>query len=438
MFWVSVLLPALMLTLVYLASAEQPKSESTAQDVVNCSNVDVSSLLESVRSIEIGIASEEDDSSEEEEEEPVSDSIKRILRDLVHALEAVESQTIDLSPPKAVPLDEYSMICQNEAPSPSVLNNATNDSTSSHDIREQLNLLASQSKDLIEPVVPWLHCVLPTAEELEIEQMQDIEEMLNVYVDPAVYAVIFVLGLVWNGVLILIFVRQKQLWTPPNVMVFNLALADLISLVWNVAFFCFEIYTKQDIDNDEDFCVYHVIGRPMSIALVALSEGALSILSTRLPVHLHGQVHPWKLQQVRQQGTDQDLDHQRIRRVFWAFAGSDDRLQHADCAKIEAECARTVLDADEERPGGGAAQKRQHAHGLHGHLPPHLCPALRLASHPFLGRSMQLEAAASVDVQSQLLPALRQPLPQPNLSVLDEWHLQGSLQALLLLFLQAV
>ncbi|KAJ9588461.1 hypothetical protein L9F63_018194 [Diploptera punctata] len=85
--------------------------------------------------------------------------------------------------------------------------------------------------------IPWMHCLL-NLERWEFELLNEKTSFLQVqerytkvlalqvfqnYVDPAVYTLILTVGLVWNGVLVLMFAGQKQLWTPPNIMIFNLA-----------------------------------------------------------------------------------------------------------------------------------------------------------------------------------------------------------------------
>jgi len=103
-------------------------------------------------------------------------------------------------------------------------------------------------------------------------------EVFRRYVDPAVYCVIFTVGIVWNGVLLFIFVRHRQFWTASNAMIFNVALGDVLSIVLNVPVFYFAHYHVQDFQINEYVCRFLITLRPFSVALSALTVVGLSIL----------------------------------------------------------------------------------------------------------------------------------------------------------------
>ena len=114
-------------------------------------------------------------------------------------------------------------------------------------------------------------------------------EVFRRYVDPAVYCVIFAVGIVWNGVLLFIFVRHRQFWTASNVMIFNVAIGDVVSIVLNVPVFYFAHYHVLDFQINEYVCKFYITLRTLSIALSALSVVGLSILrygATRTPFNV--------------------------------------------------------------------------------------------------------------------------------------------------------
>lgn len=56
------------------------------------------------------------------------------------------------------------------------------------------------------------------------------------YIVPALFAVIFVVGTVGNGTLVLIFVRHRHMRNVPNIYILNLALGDLLVIISCVPF----------------------------------------------------------------------------------------------------------------------------------------------------------------------------------------------------------
>jgi hypothetical protein len=58
--------------------------------------------------------------------------------------------------------------------------------------------------------------------------------LLKKYINPVTQSVIFIIGCVGNGVLLAVFATHKDMRTPPNHMVLNLAVGDFLSLITNV------------------------------------------------------------------------------------------------------------------------------------------------------------------------------------------------------------
>ena len=56
------------------------------------------------------------------------------------------------------------------------------------------------------------------------------------YIVPVVFALIFVVGVLGNGTLVLIFIRHSNMRNVPNTYIFSLALGDLLVIVTCVPF----------------------------------------------------------------------------------------------------------------------------------------------------------------------------------------------------------
>jgi hypothetical protein len=62
------------------------------------------------------------------------------------------------------------------------------------------------------------------------------EKRLETYIVPVVFALIFFVGVVGNGTLVLIFIRHRKMRNVPNTYIFSLALGDLLVIVTCVPF----------------------------------------------------------------------------------------------------------------------------------------------------------------------------------------------------------
>jgi len=58
--------------------------------------------------------------------------------------------------------------------------------------------------------------------------------LLKKYINPVTQSAIFIIGCLGNGVLLAVFVTHRDMRTPPNHMVLNLAVGDFLSLINNV------------------------------------------------------------------------------------------------------------------------------------------------------------------------------------------------------------
>lgn len=71
---------------------------------------------------------------------------------------------------------------------------------------------------------------------LSINNYYDYAERPETYIVPALFAIIFVIGMIGNVTLVLIFVRNKQMRNVPNIYIINLALGDLLVIISCVPF----------------------------------------------------------------------------------------------------------------------------------------------------------------------------------------------------------
>jgi hypothetical protein len=113
-------------------------------------------------------------------------------------------------------------------------------------------------------------------EYMQAIRKKDLEEMFQYYIYPGVYIVIFVLGVMGNGVLLLIFVKHKEIRTAPNIMIFNLALADIVNLFANAPLYYVSKYYSEWIFLDVYGCRVFVTFRFLNHTVIELSIVALS------------------------------------------------------------------------------------------------------------------------------------------------------------------
>lgn len=64
----------------------------------------------------------------------------------------------------------------------------------------------------------------------------DYSERPETYIVPALFAFIFIVGVVGNGSLVMIFVRHKHMINVPNIYILSLALGDLLVLLSSIPF----------------------------------------------------------------------------------------------------------------------------------------------------------------------------------------------------------
>jgi hypothetical protein len=74
---------------------------------------------------------------------------------------------------------------------------------------------------------------------------KELEHIFEYYVYPTFYFVILVLGATGNGALLLMFAKYKDIRTAPNIMVFNLAVVDILNMFVNTPLYYVSKYHSQ-------------------------------------------------------------------------------------------------------------------------------------------------------------------------------------------------
>ncbi|XP_069705173.1 neuropeptide CCHamide-1 receptor-like [Periplaneta americana] len=96
------------------------------------------------------------------------------------------------------------------------------------------------------------------------------------YIDPPLYIFIMLIGMVWNIVLLIMFVRRKEVRTAPNIMIFNIVIADVMNLTFNLPLQYFGFYYPSHVRLSEPVCILFISLRCMFTSASALSVVALS------------------------------------------------------------------------------------------------------------------------------------------------------------------
>jgi hypothetical protein len=73
-------------------------------------------------------------------------------------------------------------------------------------------------------------------EEDEVDGYIEYKDRPETYIVPILFALIFLVGVVGNGSLIYVLCRHKSMRSVPNTFIFNLALGDLLVLIFAVPF----------------------------------------------------------------------------------------------------------------------------------------------------------------------------------------------------------
>jgi hypothetical protein len=76
-------------------------------------------------------------------------------------------------------------------------------------------------------------------------QHETVRVLSQESIQPAIEGIIFMIGFVGNGVMIIIFARKKDVRTASNMMLLNLAIGDMLNLIVNIpVFYSYTVSTK--------------------------------------------------------------------------------------------------------------------------------------------------------------------------------------------------
>ncbi|XP_014250294.1 neuropeptide CCHamide-2 receptor-like [Cimex lectularius] len=107
------------------------------------------------------------------------------------------------------------------------------------------------------------------------EEYVPYEERLETYIVPVVFAMIFLVGVLGNGALVLIFVRHRTMRNVPNTYILSLALGDLLVIVTCVPFTS-TLYTIESWPYGDFVCKLSEVTKDVSIGVSVFTLTALS------------------------------------------------------------------------------------------------------------------------------------------------------------------
>ncbi|XP_022174354.1 neuropeptide CCHamide-1 receptor-like [Myzus persicae] len=110
---------------------------------------------------------------------------------------------------------------------------------------------------------------------LSINDYYDYSDRPETYIVPALFAIIFVIGMIGNVTLVLIFVRNKQMRNVPNIYIINLALGDLLVIISCVPFTS-TVYTFPSWPYGLAVCKVSETAKDVSIGVSVFTLTALS------------------------------------------------------------------------------------------------------------------------------------------------------------------
>lgn len=95
------------------------------------------------------------------------------------------------------------------------------------------------------------------------------------YIVPVVFAMIFVVGVLGNGTLVLVFIRHRSMRNVPNTYILSLALGDLLVIITCVPFTS-TMYTVESWPYGELICKLSEATKDVSIGVSVFTLTALS------------------------------------------------------------------------------------------------------------------------------------------------------------------
>lgn len=111
--------------------------------------------------------------------------------------------------------------------------------------------------------------------ENDTDEYMPYDERLETYLVPILFAVIFVVGVLGNGTLVIVYARHRGMRNAPNTYIFSLALADLLVILICVPFVSI-IYTLESWPWGELICRISESAKDVSIGVSVFTLTALS------------------------------------------------------------------------------------------------------------------------------------------------------------------
>ncbi|EEC19147.1 bombesin receptor subtype-3, putative, partial [Ixodes scapularis] len=108
------------------------------------------------------------------------------------------------------------------------------------------------------------------------EEFVPYEQRLETYVVPTLFALIFIVGLLGNGTLILVFIRNRTMRSVPNIYIMSLSIGDFIVIAGTVPFIS-TIYVLDSWPYGLFLCKLSEFLRDVSIGVTVLTLTVLSI-----------------------------------------------------------------------------------------------------------------------------------------------------------------
>ncbi|CAN8017846.1 unnamed protein product [Ixodes persulcatus] len=108
------------------------------------------------------------------------------------------------------------------------------------------------------------------------EEFVPYEQRLETYVVPTLFALIFIVGLLGNGTLILVFIRNRTMRSVPNIYIMSLSIGDFIVIAGTVPFIS-TIYVLDSWPYGLFLCKLSEFLRDVSIGVTVLTLTILSI-----------------------------------------------------------------------------------------------------------------------------------------------------------------
>jgi r-opsin len=129
--------------------------------------------------------------------------------------------------------------------------------------------------ELLLDIQYWEYLLQNKTEDLLSLEKKKIPVVINKYVRPSLFVIIFVIGLAENGVLITIFARYPKIRKYRNMIILNLSIADTLSLIVNLP--VFHLYESISWDASPEIAQIFMFYRILCFGVSVFSAVALCL-----------------------------------------------------------------------------------------------------------------------------------------------------------------